>query len=121
MTSPATQIRPIRAEADHEAAVFRIGQLINAVPGSPEAGELDLLATLIDAYEAKHFPIDPPDPIAAIEFRMEPLGLTRKDMELFIGSRAHVSEVLNRKRGLSLEMIRRLRTGLGIPAVILVA
>lgn len=121
MTSLAMQVRPIRTENDHEAAIQRIGELISAAPGSPEADELDLLATLVDAYESKHYPMDAPDPIAAIEFRMEQLGLTRKDLEPLIGSRARVSEVLNRKRRLTLEMIRKLKTGLGISADILIA
>jgi HTH-type transcriptional regulator/antitoxin HigA len=77
-------------------------------------------ATLIDAYEAKHYPIDPPDPIEAIRFRMESQGLTRKDLEPMIGSRARVAEVLNRKRSLSIEMIRRLHKGLGISAEVLI-
>ncbi len=121
MTSLAMQVRPIRTEKDHEAAVQRIGELISAAPGTPEADELDMLATLVDAYEANHYPMDDPDPIAAIEFRMEQLGLTRKDLEPMIGSRARVSEVLNRKRRLTLEMIRKLKSGLGISADILIA
>jgi HTH-type transcriptional regulator/antitoxin HigA len=114
------QVRPIRTEEDHEEAISRIEKLIGAAAGTPEADELDLLATLVDAYEAKHYPMDAPDPVVAIEFRMEQLGLTRKDLEPFIGSRARVSEVLNRKRGLTLEMIKRLRSGLGIPADLLI-
>ena len=79
-----------------------------------------MLATLIDAYEAAHYPMDPPDPIEAIKFRMEQLGLTRRDLEPLIGSRARVAEILNRKRSLSIEMIRRLNDRLGIPAEILI-
>jgi HTH-type transcriptional regulator / antitoxin HigA len=79
-----------------------------------------VLATLIDVYEASHFPMDAPDPVAAIEFRMEQQGLTRKDLEPLLGSRTRVSEVLNRKRGLSIEMIRRLHEALGIPAEVLI-
>lgn len=91
-----------------------------ATPDTPEADRLDVLATLVEAYEAKHYPIDPPDPIAAIRFRMEQQGLTAQDLEPFIGTRARVSEVLNRRRPLSLSMIRRLTEGLGIPAAVLI-
>ena len=88
--------------------------------GTPEGDRLDVLATLIDAYEARHHPIDPPDPIEAIRFRMEQQGLTRRDLEPLIGSRARVTEVLNRKRSLSIAMIRRLHTELGISADVLI-
>ena len=88
---------------------------MSAKPGTDEGDELDVLATLVDAYEAEHFPIDSPDPVEAIRFRMEQLGLERKDLEPFIGSRARVSEVLNRRRGLSLKMIRALHEELDIP------
>ncbi len=116
MKSNAIPIHPIRSEKDHERAVARIGQLISAAPGTPEGDELDVLATLVDAYEAKHFVMEAPDPITAIQFRMEQQGLTRKDLEPMIGSRARVSEVLNRKRGLTLVMVRRLKSNLGISA-----
>jgi HTH-type transcriptional regulator / antitoxin HigA len=85
-----------------------------------EGDRLDVLATLIDAYEAQHYPMDPPDPIEAIKFRMEQQGLTRKDLEPLIGTRTRVAEVLNRKRGLSIEMIRRLHRELGISAEVLI-
>jgi HTH-type transcriptional regulator/antitoxin HigA len=88
---------------------------MSAKPGTDEGDELDVLATLVDAYEAEHFPMDSPDPVEAIRFRMEQLGLERKDLEPFIGSRARVSEVLNRRRGLSLKMIRALHEELDIP------
>ncbi len=88
--------------------------------GSPEGDELDVLTTLVDAYETKHFPMSPPDPITAIEFRMEQQGLKRKDLEPMIGSRARVSEVMTGKRPLTLEMIRRLSAGLGISADVLI-
>lgn len=114
------QIRPIRNEQDHDAAISRIAKLMNAKPDSAEGDELDVLATLVDAYEAKHFPIDVPDPVTAIQFRMEQQGLTRKDLEPMIGSRARVSEVMTRKRGLTLTMVRRVRSGLGISADLLV-
>ena len=116
----AHEIRPIRTEADYAAAMKEVEQLWGAKSGTRAGDRLDVLATLIDAYEAQNFPIDPPDPIDAIRFRMEQQGLTRKDLEPMIGSRTRVSEVLNRKRGLSIEMIRRLRAGLGIPADVLI-
>lgn len=113
-------IQPIRTEADHEAAVARIGELMSASAGTPEGDELDILATLVEAYEQKHFPIEAADPVEAINFRIEQLGLARKDLEPYLGSRYKVSEVLNRKRGLSIEMIRRLHDGLKIPLEVLV-
>jgi HTH-type transcriptional regulator/antitoxin HigA len=115
------QIRPIRTEQDHRAAVVRIEKLMGAAPGTPEGDELDVLATLADAYEAKHHAIDAPDPVTAIEFRMEQQNLSRKDLEPLIGSRARVSEILTRKRPLTLEMVRRVRSGLGISADMLIA
>jgi HTH-type transcriptional regulator / antitoxin HigA len=120
MTRTGIQIRPIRTKQDHEAAVARIEELISARPGSVEGDELDVLATLVDAYEAKHHVIDAPDPVTAIQFRMEQQGLTRKDLEPLIGSRARVSEVMTGKRGLTLAMVRRVRSGLGISADLLV-
>jgi HTH-type transcriptional regulator/antitoxin HigA len=115
-----TELRPIRSEADYEAAVAEIERLWGAKAGTPEGDRLDVLATLVDAYEAEHDPIDPPDPIEAIRFRMEQQGLTRKDLERILGSRIRVSEILNRKRGLSIAMIRRLHETLGIPAEVLI-
>ncbi len=114
------QIRPIRTEADHDSAVARIAELIGARPDTAEGEELDVLATLVDAYEAKHHAIDAPDPIAAIQFRIEQQGLTRKNLEPLIGSRARVSEVMTRKRTLTLAMIRRVRKELGISADVLI-
>lgn len=108
-------IRPIKCDSDHESALKRIQALMSAEAGTEEGDELDVLATLVDAYEAKHFPIDTPDPIEAIRFRMEQTGLERKDLEPLIGSRARVSEVLNKRRGLSLKMIRALHKELDIP------
>ncbi len=113
-------IYPIRTDAGHARALARAEELMSAEPGTPEGDELDVLATLIDAYEREHFPIDPADPVEAILFRMEQLGLERKDLEPFLGSRHRVSEVLNRRRGLSIEMIRRLHDGLQIPLHVLV-
>jgi HTH-type transcriptional regulator/antitoxin HigA len=114
------QIHPIRTDSDHEKAVARISELMGAAAGTPEGDELDVLATLVDAYEAKRFPVDAPDPVTAIQFRMEQQGLTRRDLEPLIGSRARVSEVLTRKRNLTLEMIRRVKCGLGISADLLI-
>ena len=113
-------IRPIRTEDDHDAAVARIRQLMGAAAGSAEGEELDVLATLVDVYEAAHERIDAPDPVAAIQFRMEQRGLTRKDLEPLLWSRARVSEVLTGKRKLTLAMIRRIRVELGIPADLLI-
>jgi HTH-type transcriptional regulator/antitoxin HigA len=105
---------------DYEAALTEVERLWGAKAGTPKGDRLDVLATLIDAYEGARFPFDRPDPIDAIKFRMEQLGLTRRDLEPLIGSRARVAEVLNRKRSLSIEMIRRLNDQLGIPAEILI-
>ncbi len=113
-------IRPIRTKRDYERALRHIEALMDAEPGTDEGDELDVLATLVDVYEEKHFPVDVADPVDAILFRMEQQELERKDLEAFIGSRHRVSEVLNRKRGLSLDMIRRLHAGLGIPLEVLV-
>jgi len=120
MTKAVMQIRPIRTEQDHRTAILRIEELMNAAPGSPEGDELDVLATLVDAYESKHHVIDAPDPITAIRFRMEQLQLNRKDLEPYIGSRARVSEVLSKKRPLTLQMVRRIKSGLGISADLLI-
>ncbi len=101
-------------------AVARIAELIGAKPDTAEGEELDILATLVDAYEVKHHAIDVPDPIAAIQFRMEQQGLTRKNLEPLIGSRARVSEVMTRRRSLTLAMIRRVRKELGLSADVLI-
>jgi HTH-type transcriptional regulator/antitoxin HigA len=114
------ELKPIRTEVDYERALTEIERLWGAKSGTPEGDQLDVLATLIDAYEARHYPMDPPDPIEAIKFRMEQQGLSRRDLEPMIGSRGRVAEVLNRKRGLSVDMIRRLHDGLGISADILI-
>ncbi len=114
------ELKPIRTEADYDMALAKLSRLWGAKAGTPAGNRLDVLATLIDAYEAEHHPIDPPDPIEAIKFRMEQQGLTRKDLEPLIGTRTRVAEVLNRKRSLSIGMIRRLHRGLGISAEILI-
>ncbi len=113
-------LKPIRTEAQHRAALKEIERLWDASPRSPEHDRLEVLATLVDDYEQRHHPIYPPDPVEAIQFRMDQLGLDRKALEPVIGSRARVSEVLSRRRRLTLEMIRRLRDQLGIPADVLV-
>jgi HTH-type transcriptional regulator/antitoxin HigA len=113
-------IRPIKTKRDYKKALRRTELLISAKIGTGEGDELDVLATLVEAYEQKHLTIDAADPVDAILFRMEQQGLERKDLEPFIGSRRHLSEILNRKRTLSLEMIRRLHDGLGIPLKVLI-
>lgn len=112
------EIRPIRTEADYQAALKVVSHLIELDPDidTPEGDQLDVLTTLIQAYEAKAFPIGLPDPIEAIKFRMEQAGLTAKDLEPMIGRRNRVYEILNRKRQLTLPMIWKLHTELGIPA-----
>src|SRR5262245_18886899 len=115
----ATELKPIRSEADYDAALREVERLWGAKSGTSKGDRLDVLITLIEAYEDKHYPMDLPDPIEAIKFRMEQQGLTRKDLEPLIGSRTRVAEVLNRKRNLSIAMIRRLNAALGISAEVL--
>lgn len=116
----AAELKPIRTEADYEHAIVEVERLWGAKAGTPGGDRLDVLATLIDVYEAKNFPMDPPDPVEAIKFRMEQQGLTRKDLEPMIGPRNRVAEILNRKRSLSIEMIRQLHGQLGISAEVLI-
>ncbi len=113
-------IKPIRTEADYQQALAEIGQLWNAPAGSPEADRLDVLFTLVAAYEAEHHAIDLPDPLAMLEHVMESRGLTHEQLEPYIGSAHLVAAVLNRQRPLTLAMIRRLHRGLGIPADVLI-
>jgi HTH-type transcriptional regulator/antitoxin HigA len=113
-------LKPIRAERDHDMALTEIARLWGAKPGTAAGDRLDILATLVDAYENERYPMDPPDPIEAIKFRMEQQGLTRRDLEGILGTRTRVAEVLNRRRGLSIAMIRRLHERLGIPAEVLI-
>ena len=108
-------IKPIRTPEDLAAALARVDQLWGAQIGSPEGDELEILALLIEKYEDQHFPMPPSDPVEAIKFRMDQMGLTARDLEPFIGSSGRVSEVLNHKRKLSLAMIKRLHEGLRIP------
>jgi HTH-type transcriptional regulator/antitoxin HigA len=116
----AASLKPIRSKDDHRRALGEIARLWGARSGTPIGDRLDILATLVDAYETRHYPIDSPDPVEAIRFRMEQQGLTRKDLEPMIGTRTRVAEILNRKRNLSISMIRRLHEVLGIPAEILI-
>lgn len=116
----ANELKPIRTEADYTAALEEIESLWGAPVGSAKGDRLDILATLVDAYEAKAFPMDTPDPIEAILFRMDQQGLTRKDLESIFGTRNRTSEIFNRRRGLSIEMIRALHDRLGIPAEVLI-
>ena len=114
------EVKPIRTEADYNDALKNIEQLWDASYGSPEGDKLDVLVTLVDAYENEHYPIPPSDPIDAILHYMESQELSEHDLEPFIGSRSGVSEILNRHRTLSLDMIRKLHKGLGISADILI-
>jgi len=113
-------LKPLRSKDDYEEALAEVEALWGAKAGTPEGDRLDILATLIDVYETAHYPMKVPDPVQAIKFRMEQQGLTRKDLEKILGSRTRVSEVLNRRRGLSIEMIRRLHAKLHIPADVLI-
>ena len=109
-------IAPIKTQRDYRRTLKEIGGLMNAKRGTPEGDRLDVLVTLVEAWEAKRYPLDIPDPVAAIKYHMEQSGLAPRDLIPFIGSRNRVHEVLNRKRPLTLKMIWRLHTGLGIPA-----
>ena len=110
------EIKPIRTKADYRSALKEIESLMTARAGTREGERLDVLVTLAEAYEAKHYPMDLPDPVEAIKFRMEQSGLSAKDLVPMIGQLNRVYEVLNRKRPLTLKMIWRLHRGLGIPA-----
>ncbi|NJL40343.1 MAG: transcriptional regulator [Leptolyngbyaceae cyanobacterium RM2_2_4] len=114
------ELRPIRTEKDYQEALQEIELLFNAAPNTPEYDRLDVISTLVEAYEKAHFPITVPDPIEAIQYYMDTRGWSRRDLEPCLGSRARVSEVLSRKRSLTLEMIRKLNQELGIPAEILI-
>ena len=114
------EIKPIKTEADYEATLEEIERLLDSKPGTVEADRLEVLTILVEAYEEKHYPIPLPDPIEAILYHMESRGLSRRDLEPFIGSRARVSEILNRKRPLTMNMIRNLHKGLGISVEVLI-
>jgi HTH-type transcriptional regulator/antitoxin HigA len=114
------ELKPIRTEAEHRAALAEIERLWDVPEQSPEADRLEVLALLVEAYEKAHYPIEAPDPVAFIEHVMEARGLTRKDLEPFIGPRGRVADILNRTRPLSMGMIRNLASGLDMPADILI-
>jgi HTH-type transcriptional regulator / antitoxin HigA len=114
------EIRPIRTQTDYQEALREIELLFDADPNTPEYDRLDILSILVEAYEKTHFPIALPDPIEAIQYYMDTRGWSRRDLETCLGSRARVSEILSRKRTLTLEMIRKLNQELGIPAEILI-
>ena len=114
------QIRPIKTRADHRAALKEIERLIDAKPGTSAGDRLDVLVTLVEHYESQQEPIAPPHPVEALLYYMESRGLSRRDLEPYLGSRARVAEVLNRRRPLTIEMIRKLHAGLGISAEVLI-
>jgi HTH-type transcriptional regulator / antitoxin HigA len=114
------KIKPIKSQRDYQNALKQIEQLMDAKANTPEGDTLDVLVTLVEKWEQEHDPIDAPDPVAALEFVMEQRGLSRRDLEPFIGSRARVAEILNHKRSLTLPMIRKLHDALGIPAEVLI-
>src|SRR5262245_50133002 len=114
------QTRPIKTRADHRAALKEIERLMDVKPGKPADDRLEILITRVDHYESQHEPIEPPDPIDALLYYVESRGLTRRDLETFLGSRARVAEVLNRRRPLTIDMIRKLHEGLGISAAVLI-
>src|SRR5258706_11468640 len=109
-------IHPIRTARDHKKALARVERLWGAAHGTPAGDELDVLVTLVDAYETTHHPIPPPHPVEAILFRMEQMGLTRADLAVILGSRSRVTEVLSGKRPLSLRMLKTVRREMGVPA-----
>lgn len=114
------EVRPIRTQTDYQEALREIESLFGVAENTPEYDRLDILSTLVEAYEKTHFPIELPDPIEAIQYYMDARGWSRRDLETCLGSRARVSEVLSRKRTLTLEMIRKLNQELKIPAEILI-
>ena len=116
-------IRPIRTQEDYKAVLREVSAYFDnePIPGTPDGDRFEILLTLVEVYEAKHFPVDLPDPIEAIKFRMEQSGISIKELEPLIGKSNRVYEVLQRKRPLTLAMIRRLHQGLGIPAHVLIA
>jgi HTH-type transcriptional regulator / antitoxin HigA len=117
---PQMEIKPIKTKKDYQKALNEISNLFESLPGTSHGDRLEVITTLVEAYEEKHQKIAFPDPIEAIRYYVESRGLTRRDLERFIGSRARVSEVLNRNRPLTMEMIRKLHNELGIPAEVLI-
>jgi HTH-type transcriptional regulator/antitoxin HigA len=120
MYEDTVMVRPVRTERDYEHALKEIGRLMTARPGTPAGDHLDVLSTLVEAYEAEHYPIEAPDPIALIEFAMEQRGASRADLEPIIGRRGRVSEVLSKRRPLTLAMIRKLNENWCLPTDVLV-
>ena len=114
------EIKPIKNEKDYNQALERLETIFDAMPGTPESDELEVLGILIDQYENEHFPIGLPDPIEAIKFRMEQMGYNQNDLAKIVGLKSRASEILNRKRNLSLEMIRQLHERLNIPTDVLI-
>ena len=115
------ELKPIKNKTEYKAALREVEALFNAPEGTPQADKLEVLVMLVERYEARHYPIPAPDPIEFLNYAMEARGLTRKDLEQYIGSRGRVAEVLNRARPLTLTMIRRLSEGLDLPADVLIA
>lgn len=113
-------IKSIKNKKDYQAAITRLEAIFDAKPGTPEGDELEVMGILIDAYEQDQYPIDYPDPIEAIKFRMEQLGYTQSDLAKVVGLKSRASEILNKKRKLTLEMIRQLHQAMGIPTDVLV-
>ncbi|MBN8686382.1 MAG: helix-turn-helix domain-containing protein [Chitinophagales bacterium] len=113
-------IKPIKSKKDYQAALTRLDQIFDAKPGTKDGDELEILGILIEKYEQDRYPIDFPDPIEAIKFRMEQLGYTQNDLARVVGLKSRASEILNRKRKLSLEMIRQIHQSLGIPTDVLI-
>lgn len=114
------RIKPIKTESDYEAMLERIEQIFSAKPGTPEGDELEVLSILVEKYEDEHYPIPDPDPIEAIKFRMEQMGMQQKDLAQFIGQRSHVSEMLNKKRPLTLKAIKAIHHKMGVPVEVMV-
>lgn len=114
------EIKPVRNEADYKNALERLEVIFDAKRGTKEGDELEILSILIDNYESENFPIEMPDPISAINFRMEQMGLKQKDLAEMIGFKSRVSEIMNKKRKLTLDMIRKLNAGLKIPTEVLI-
>lgn len=113
-------IKPIKTKKDYQAAMNRLETIFDAQPGTPDGDELEVLGILIDKYEQEHYPIDYPDPIEAIKFRMEQMGYSQSDLARMVGLKSRASEILNKKRKLTLEMIRQLHQALGIPTNVLI-
>ena len=114
------KLKPIRTEKDYELALMRLEKIFDAKPGTKEGDDLEVLALIIEDYEDKNYPIDPPDPIEAIKFRMEQMNMNQSDLADIIGHKSRASEILNKKRKLTLSMIRKLNKELNIPTEVLV-